>query len=335
MDLQFIVIVIIILIVGGLLLWGLISVGLPFGNTLSSKSTVSNNLRSLVAAQRQQHDSPKGNSVQKKNLALAAAAQSELSARKRAKNAKMTIEKKLRYAQWPITSFQFVMLQFSITLLSFVIFFALDLHWILYVVLTLLTWAIVGAVLDMAVDRRYKLFDVDYPVLLMSYVSLLKTGMNTITGLEAAAKGLDDGSLVRAEVELLIERLRLGLTEEQAISAFGEDVPHPELELFVQSLILSRRVGGTLSSTLERLAKQVRKRQQFREQAVAAVGMERGSIWVIAAIMTALLVYLYFTAPDLINPALKKGLGWNIFQIGLALIAAGMYWSRKVTQIKI
>ena len=41
--------------------------------------------------------------------------------------------------------------------------------------------------------------------------------MSTISGLEAAAKGLDDDSLVRAEVELLIERLRLGMTEEQAL----------------------------------------------------------------------------------------------------------------------
>ena len=156
-----------------------------------------------------------------------------------------------------------------------------------------------------------------------------------IQGLEAAAKGLDSDSLVRHEAELLVERLRLGLTEEQAISSFGEDVNHPELELFVQSLLLSRRVGGTLSTTLERLAKQVRKRQQFRSQAVSAVGMERGSIYAIAGIMTLLMIYLGFSQPDLVIPAFTDPLGSMIFQGGLFLIIVGFLWSRVVTNIKV
>ena len=172
-------------------------------------------------------------------------------------------------------------------------------------------------------------------MMLMQFVSLLKTGMNVIAGLEAAGKGLEESSLVRAEIELLVERLRLGLNEEQAVNAFGEDIAHPELELFVQSLLLSRRVGGTLSATLERLARQVRKRQQFREQAVAAVGMERGSIYAIALIMTLLLFYIGFSQPELVLPAFSHPTGQNILQTGFALIVGGFYWSKKVTNIKV
>ena len=99
--------------------------------------------------------------------------------------------------------------------------------------------------------------------------------MNSLTALQAASEGLDPESLVRQEVELMLERLRMGVPEDQSIGSFGEDIFHEEIELFVQALLLSRRVGGNLSDTLERLAKQVRKRQYFRESASAAFGQQR------------------------------------------------------------
>lgn len=302
--------------------------------TISSQGAVSSSLRSLVDSQRTQTAAISNDSKQDnlENLALAAAAESNDQAK--ATGSRLTLAKRLMYANWPITPFQFRIIQAVVTVLvliptclTFTIFIQL--------LVLLLTPLLVGSVLDWAVNRRFKAFDEDYPVLLLSYVSLLKTGMATLTGLESAAKGLEEGSLVRAEVELLIERLRVGLTEEQAINAFGEDIPHPELELFVQSLLLSRRVGGQLSQTLERLAKQVRKRQQFRQQAVAAVGMERSSLKMIGVIMSALMCYLAFQSPELVFPTFSHELGRKIFEGGIALIISGFYWSRVVTNIKV
>jgi tight adherence protein B len=301
-----------------------------------SHGAVSNNLKNLVMSQRdlrkdavRQGHSPK--SVAGANLALAAAAEGD---QRKPVTSKIDLEKKLKYAKWPITPFQFRCTQAFGTLMAAVPAYQFATIWI-FLMVVVMTPLLIGSALDKAVDKRFEMFDLDYPVLLLSYVSLLKTGMSAIQGLESAAKGLEEDSLVRLEVELLVERLRMGMTEEQAISAFGEDIAHPELELFVQSLILSKRVGGTLSATLERLAKQVRKRQQFRKQAVAAVGMERSSLHMIAFVMGLLMIYLTWTAPDLVVPAFSHPLGKKIFQFGIMVIVFGFYWSRKVTEIKI
>lgn len=334
---------IVALIVGVIILFVAGIFILTGGNTFlklggGSNSTQASNLRNLVQAQRAQFDPMRegGQSQRrgKENLAFVAAEDPNLSRRKLSQSSQMTLEKKLKYAQWKITPLQFRAIQIVVTIIVFIparMHLALPLQ----LLALFLTPALVNGILGGAMERRFKAFDTDYPVLLLSYVSLLKTGMSTITGLEAAAKGLDEGSLVRSEVELLVERLRLGLTEEQAINAFGEDIAHPELELFVQSLLLSRKVGGTLSTTLERLAKQVRKRQQFRQQAKAAVGLEQSSIYAIAFIMSALMIYLTWASPDLVLPALKHELGNKIFQGGIALIIFGFWWSRKVTNIRI
>ncbi len=313
-----------------LLLMG--GVPLPGGSKIRQRSDVTSNLRTLVQAQRAaQKANP--NARSQADLALAAAAEGELG-KKKVSSSRMTLEKRLRYAKWPFSPVQFRALQLAVALFCFIPAY----QWLKvpsWFVALLIPPAMVSAMVDRRIQKQFDRFDRDYPVLLLQYVSLLKTGMNAIQGLEAAGKGLEPESAVRAEIELLIERLRLGLTEEQAIGAFGEDVAHPELELFVQSLILSRRVGGTLSTTLERLAKQVRKRSEFRKKAVAAVGMERGSLYAIAVIMGLLMVYLCFTSPDLVFPAFSHPLGQNMMQGGMALIIFGFYWSAKVTNIKV
>lgn len=306
-----------------------------FGGS-SKKNNQTANLRSLVIAQKNisKASEEKVKYSGTSSLAYYAAQESGLSNKEKSLNSVNSLTKRLKYANWKMTPFQFRIIQWLITLAILIPAF-FKVTWFLFFVIAFLVPELVDGFLQKAIDKRYDAFDNDYPAMLLSYVSLLKTGMNAIGGLDATAKGLEEDSLVRAEIELLIERLRLGLSEEQAINAFAEDIPHPELELFVQSLLLSRKVGGGLSQTLERLAKQVRKRQQFRKQAIAVVGMEKYSSYMIAGIMTGLLGYLSFSSPDLIVPALSHPVGTKIIQTGVGLIMIGFYWSKKVTNIKI
>jgi len=338
MNLSVIVIILITLIALVAVSVFVLMTGATFGSRKQRQhAAVSESLRSMVMAQRhlqeQQRAGVESKTGKKTNLALVAAAEGELSRKRLTKGSKVTLEKKLRYAHWSISPLQFR----GIKVFCMVIAYLPTQHLTVFIQILapVMTFLMAGAFLDIGVDRRFKLFDEDYPVFLNSVVSLLKTGMQPLSALQAGAEALDEGSLVRAEVHLLIERLQLGLTEEQALGAFGEDIPHPELELFVQSLLLNRKVGGMLSSTLDRLGKQVRKRQEFRKKAVAAVGMERGSIWAIAVIMTLLMFYLFFSSPDLVVGAFEHDVGKKMFQGGIMVIVLGIYWSRRVTRIKI
>lgn len=335
MEIIVIVIVLLILVLAGGL--GLVLYSSK-GGAGGGGGAVNANLRNLVMAQREQSAAAARGEVVASGsdhaLALVAAEEGALNREDGASSSKLTLEKSLYYAKWTLTTIQFRGFQAFCSLMLFIpayLFAKIP----LVILAVLMGWVIPIMILERRLEKRFEAFDEDYPVLLLSYVSLLKTGMSPIQGLESAAQGLSADSMVRAEVSLLIERLRLGLSEDEAISAFGEDVNHPELELFVQSLILSRRVGGQLSKTLERLAKQVRKRQEFRKKAVAAVGMERTSLKAIAAIMGSLMVYLAFVAPTLVLPALTHPLGSLIFQGGIATIIVGFYWSKQVTNIKI
>lgn len=250
------------------------------------------------------------------------------------KTSVLTLEKKLRYAQWKLPPLGFRLLEIGISLVvAFIVSIKFN---VVMVGIALLSGPLfMRWLLTLFIERRFKAFDSDYPAFLMNLVSLLRTGMNTMGGMEAAAKALEEDSLVREEIILMIERLKFGVSEEKSIGSFAEDIYHEEIELFVQALLLSRRVGGNLSDTLDRLAKQVRKRQYFRASAKAAVGLQRGSIVFILCIMAAMEVYLYFVYPAAILEAIKDPIGWQVWQFGITVILLGMFWVRQVTKIRV
>jgi tight adherence protein B len=169
----------------------------------------------------------------------------------------------------------------------------------------------------------------------MSVVGLLKTGMTPSGALETAARGLERNSLVREEVLLMLERIRLGILEDRSIGAFGADINHPEIELFVQALLLSYRVGGNLSESIERLSRQVRRRQYFKSSAHAAVGLQRGSIMLITIILIGLQAYIALIFPSLMRVSLNHEIGWQIWQGSGLCVVISFIWIRQVTQMKL
>ncbi|MCC6933390.1 MAG: type II secretion system F family protein [Deltaproteobacteria bacterium] len=293
------------------------------------KKAVSQNLRNMVAAQR-----ASGEAVKFNKLTEHAAREADVSREEFQKSYDISLERRLKYGQMDVTPSFIRIMQGALTIII-VLPLALTGSHILALLFALMAPSWVIDYVNRRMEKRFMEFDKDYATMLMSYVSLLKTGMNTLVGLQAAAEGLSEESLVRAEIELMLERIKLGVTEEQAIGSFAEDVAHPEVELFLQCLILSRRLGGNLSGTLERLAKQVRKRAQFRGQAKSAIGMEKGSLWGVVFVMGGLMAYLTFTAPDLFGKLVTTQTGWQLAQAGIFLIVIGIYWSSKIAKIKV
>ncbi len=204
-------------------------------------------------------------------------------------------------------------------------------------VLSLFTGPLVmKVIIKFLMDKKFKKFNKDYAAFLMNLTSLLKTGMDTMTALSEASDNLDDDSLLREEVKLMVERLKFGVEEEKSIGSFAEEIYHPEIELFVQSLILSRKLGGSLADSLDRLSKQVRQRETFRAQAAGAVGMQRGAVWFLLSIMVGLETFIYLTAPELVKGAFSaEDGGWAFTQWAILVMIIGLRWVRTVTNFRI
>jgi tight adherence protein B len=250
------------------------------------------------------------------------------------KDATLTIARRLRYARWKLSPLTYYMLATGISGSLFTLV-APYLNGLLCFCSLLAGPIIMRGILTRCIERRSNRFDADYPQFLMSVVGLLKTGMTPSGALETAARGLERNSLVREEVLLMLERIRLGILEDRSIGAFGEDIYHPEIELFVQALLLSYRIGGNLSESIERLSRQVRRRQYFKSSAHAAVGLQRGSIMIITLILIGLQGYIALIFPSLMRNSLNHEIGWQIWQCAGLCVVISFIWIRQVTQMKL
>jgi tight adherence protein B len=323
-----ITVVIITMVVAALVLFAVVLELPPF-----NRPTNNSNLKNLQGGNKNSRnkdyleDQPRG-------TAESFAKAGELSRRTSFSTSKNTLSKRLRYAQWKMTSGVYRIITVIISL-CFVIPSLYFFDFFFWAIMATSGPIIMSLLLQRAIDRRFNDFDKDYPPFLLSLVGLLKTGMNPMTAIESASKGMDPLSLIKLEIDLMLERMRYGTSEELSIGSFGEDINHSEIELFVQSLLLSRAVGGVLSDTLDRLARQSRKRQHFRNSAKAAVAMQRGSVGIIIVIMGILGVYLWFVFPEAVDSAVKDPTGWSLIQLGFIFVLAGIYWVGQVTKIKL
>lgn len=327
-----------IIILVGVALFLLVILGYVFINAGTNDNTDRQDaLRNLVHSQRSSKRTSSDKSEQAKydagTAALLAAKHGD-TLKKKQDITRPGIDRLLYYARWPITANQYLTIKWAIVVIIMggIYPFVKPPLLILNFILTPL---LIDAMLQRAVKKRFTNFDKDYPDFLMSLVSRIKSGMNSFTAIDSAAGGFDERSLLRAEVMLMLERVKIGIQEEQAIGEFGETIPHPEIELFVQALILSRRVGGNLSQVVERLAKQVRKRQEFRKKAIATVAQERGAGFMVGGIMTATMGIIAFVSPDLLKGAFENDSGQMVFQSGLLFVGLGFYLSRVITDIKV
>lgn len=246
----------------------------------------------------------------------------------------LTVARRLKYARWRISPVIYYVIAFALSTALFTLV-SPYVNTLLRLCSLLAGPIVMRGILSRCIERRSNRFDADYPQFLMSVVGLLKTGMTPSGALETAARGLERNSLVREEVLLMLERVRLGILEDRSIGAFGEDIHHPEIELFVQALLLSYRIGGNLSESIERLSRQVRRRQYFKSSAHAAVGLQRGSIILITLILVGLQAYIALLFPSLMRTSLNHEIGWQIWQCAALCIVIAFIWIRQVTQMKL
>ncbi|MDD7473636.1 MAG: type II secretion system F family protein [Bdellovibrionota bacterium] len=252
----------------------------------------------------------------------------------RTSNGKYTLRQKMIYANWKFPPILFNMFRFSLAILCFMIaktYFKIFLS----TIIAFLAFNFANGFLNRAIKKRFDAFDKDYPTFLQTIVSLLKSGMNVLTAIDSASEGLEDTSLLKSEVKVMMERLRAGVGEEKAIGNFGATIDHPEIELFIQTIILGKSLGGSLSMTLDRLAEQVRKRQYFRGSAVASIAQQKGSLWVILYLLSGLIITIGCKAPDLFAVGLHSNGGRMVLEIGICIILLGIFWIKKVINIKV
>ena len=129
------------------------------------------------------------------------------------------------------------------------------------------------------------------------------------------------------EFQRVADKMKVGVTMDNALQETADRLNTPEFQFFVISLVIQRETGGNLSETLSNLAEVLRKRMQMKLKIRAMSSESKASAYIIGALPFIVFGLIYFISDSYMqkffisNPAGPLGLS-TLQMVGLG----GMCW---------
>jgi tight adherence protein B len=132
---------------------------------------------------------------------------------------------------------------------------------------------------------------------------------------------------VASEFRYCAGQMKMGLSLEAAIRGMVARIPLSETRILAMTLALQRRRGGSLPTTLERLARVFRDRSNFYRQFQAATALGRGSAALIALIGIGLDIFVLLGNSDYAENLMTTNFGRMLFGLAILLQVVGIAWA--------
>ena len=129
------------------------------------------------------------------------------------------------------------------------------------------------------------------------------------------------------EFQRVADKMKVGVTMDNALQETADRLNTPEFQFFVISLVIQRETGGNLSETLSNLAEVLRKRMQMKLKIRAMSSESKASAYIIGALPFIVFGLIYFISDSYMqkffisDPAGPLGLS-TLQMVGLG----GMCW---------
>ena len=177
-------------------------------------------------------------------------------------------------------------------------------------------------------------FEQDFPAFLISLSSSIKCGLDPFAAFLASRDLFSKESPLQQAIVQAEQGMEEGLSEEEVINNFANQVNHPDLSLFKQAYLLSRTQGSSLSSCLQRIARVVRSRQSFRRKVRSAVALQKLSALGIFFAVIAMLVIQVVAARETFIAAWQDDLGFKLLVLAACLVIGGIAWMFRVSRLR-
>ena len=161
----------------------------------------------------------------------------------------------------------------------------------------------------------------------------IKAGLSVTQSMERVVENMK-GPLSQ-ELGLVLNKIRLGMSVEEALNEFGERVPKQDVQMLVTAINILKETGGNLAETFTMMTLTIRERQKVEKkiEAMTAQGIMQGII--ITLVPFLLLVVFLVIDPNYVMPLFIKPLGWVALFVMLALQVIGGIMMKKIVTIRV
>ncbi len=161
----------------------------------------------------------------------------------------------------------------------------------------------------------------------------IKAGLSIPQALERVVENLSGP--IAQEFSLVLNKVRLGMSVEEALNELGERVPRQDVQMLVTAINILKETGGNLAETFATIVMTIRERQKIEKkiQALTAQGMMQGVI--ITLVPFVLLIIFFVIDPNYIMPLFTRPMGWVALALMLTLQVIGGVLMKKIVTIKV
>lgn len=223
------------------------------------------------------------------------------------------------------------MVAIVVVMIAVFVFVAQFLSLTLAPVLALSVVPLVFAVIRRERQQRREKFIAQMPQLARVLSNATSAGLALRTAIELASEELPEPA--SSEMGRVAQALSVGESIENALTTLERRLPSREVVVLVSTLIVSARAGGSLISSLRRIAETLDERKQTRREILTSLAEARSTAMLIPVIGLASLFMLRSIDPDAIDTMLSRTLGQVIFLVAAVMYAIGFFLFRRITRV--
>ncbi len=244
------------------------------------------------------------------------------------------IEHKLVQADLPFRGSEFIIICIGVMLLTGLLFLLLSGGNKVMIILGLIIGYIVCALfVHRRIARRIKSFNAQLADALVLIASSLRSGYSFMQAIEMVSKEMQQPMSV--EFFRVLREINLGVTTDSAMNHMAERINSEDLDLVVTAVLIQRQVGGNLAEILDNIAHTIRERVKIKGHIMTLTAQGRMSGIIIGLIPIFLCGVIFLINPGYITPLFTEPVGHVMLITAVFIEAIGMFFIRKIVNIRI
>jgi tight adherence protein B len=194
---------------------------------------------------------------------------------------------------------------------------------------------VVGPFLYLSVraSRRQARFEEQLPSTLQLLAGALQAGHSLQQAVDTVVH--EAGDPIAGEFHRVLTEARLGRPLEEAFEAMAKRTRSVDFEWTVMAIRLQRQVGGNLAEVLSTVSQTIRDRYSLKRQIKALSAEGRLSSIILSVLPILLFLALLIFNPLFLKPLFTTSLGLMLMAGSGVLMIFGMFWLKKITDIKV
>ena len=187
--------------------------------------------------------------------------------------------------------------------------------------------------LSVMASRRQDKFEEHLPTTLQLLSGALQAGHSLQQAVDTVVH--EAGDPIAGEFQRVLTEARLGRPLEEAFEAMAKRTNSIDFKWTVMAIRLQRQVGGNLAEVLSTVSQTIRDRYALKRQVKALSAEGRLSSLILSVLPVLMFVALLIFNPTFLRPLFSTGIGLMMMAGAAVLMIFGVFWLKKITEIKV